>query len=148
MFIRDPRNPTELDSNHYALPLPISPVVDVVEGRVTRVDLIPTGSDNTLKDASTYKVPPPNEYIPEYQHLRADLKPLQIVQPEGASFKVTQDAPASHVIEWQKWHLRLAFNGREGMVLYDVSNQIPEKTNIRSTAPVLFVLVQALTITK
>jgi primary-amine oxidase len=119
MYLRDPMNPSEADSNHYAMPLPISPVVSTETMQVIRVDLLPTGADNTIKPLGKYKIQPPSEYIPEAQTLRTDLKPLHVVQPEGASFQVEQQGTSS-VISWQKWNFRVGFNQREGMVLYDV----------------------------
>lgn len=120
LYIRDPKNSSEADSNHYALPISISPVISTVDMKVLRIDHLPTGKDNTIKETQPYKVQPPNEYIPEGQaKLRTDLKPLHVVQPEGASFTVTHEG-TSAVIAWQKWHMRVGFNQREGMVLYDV----------------------------
>jgi primary-amine oxidase len=119
LYLRDPLNPSEADSNHYALPLPISPVLTTETMKVIRIDLLPTGVDNILKPTEPYQIKPPNEYIPEHQQLRTDLKPLNVVQPEGASFQVSQQG-TSNVIEWQKWKFRVGFNQREGMVLYDV----------------------------
>jgi primary-amine oxidase len=95
----------------------------VVGRRVTRIDALPTGTDNTLSDKKEFKIPPPNEYIPKAQILRTDLKPLHIVQPKGASFTITEDFESTHVVSWQKWRFRLGFNAREGMVLYDVRNR-------------------------
>lgn len=109
----------EADSNHYALPLSISPVVSSVEQKVIRIDHLPTGKDNTITGPKPWKPVAANEYIPEAQKLRTDLKPLNVVQPEGASFTVTEQGPST-VIEWQKWSFRVGFNMREGMVLYDV----------------------------
>ena len=120
LYLRDPLNPSEADSNHYALPLPISPVVSTENMKVIRIETLPTGVDNTIKPLEKYKVQPPNEYISEYQTLRTDLKPLNVIQPEGASFQVAQEGTSS-TISWQKWNLRVGFNQREGMVLYDVS---------------------------
>jgi primary-amine oxidase len=122
-YMRDPKNPKELDSNHYAMPLPISPVIDAQKKRVIRIDVLPTGNDHTAGPLKPYKERPPNEYAPEYQQLRMDLKPLNIVQPEGASFRVTEGSGTA-VIEWQKWSMRLLFNQREGMVLFDVRTSI------------------------
>ncbi|KAF1983494.1 hypothetical protein K402DRAFT_338133 [Aulographum hederae CBS 113979] len=119
LYMRDPANPLEADSNHYALPLPISPVISVVEKKVIRVDILPTGADATVGELKPYSYRPPNEYIPEAQDLRTDVKPLHISQPEGASFSVT-DQGQSSIIEWQKWSFRVGFNQREGMVIYDV----------------------------
>ncbi|KAK4545123.1 hypothetical protein LTR36_003674 [Oleoguttula mirabilis] len=119
MYIRDPENSSEADSNHYALPLAISPVVSAETMKVIRIDHMPTGKDNTLKETQPYQLRPANEYLPEHQKLRTDLKPLNVVQPEGASFAVTEQG-TSHIVEWQKWSFRVGFNAREGMVLYDV----------------------------
>lgn len=120
LYMRDPLNADEADSNHYALPLPISPVVSTASMTVIRVDIVPTGVDNTIKDIEPYNIKPPNEYIPEHQTLRTDLKPLNVVQPEGTSFQVTQEG-TSNVLSWQKWNFRVGFNQREGMVLYNVT---------------------------
>jgi primary-amine oxidase len=53
-------------------------------------------------------------YLPE--GVRSDVKPLDVVQPEGSSFKVV-----GNLVEWQKWRLRVGFNQREGLVLHTVS---------------------------
>ncbi|KAL8735616.1 MAG: hypothetical protein Q9166_000785 [cf. Caloplaca sp. 2 TL-2023] len=120
LYMRDPNDPANLDSNHYAFPLTISPVVDTVHAKVIRIDLLPTGTDHSVKEPQPFQIPSPNEYIPEYQQLRTDLKPLNVVQPEGASFKVTEVGETGRILEWQKWFFRIGFNQREGMVLYDV----------------------------
>jgi primary-amine oxidase len=120
LYIRDPQNASDADSNHYALPLAISPVIDAERYEVIRIDLLPTGKDNTIKPTEPYKIQPPNEYTPEHQQLRTDLKPLTVIQPEGASFTATKAGETGEVIEWQKWSFRVGFNIREGMVLYDV----------------------------
>ncbi|KAL8711071.1 MAG: hypothetical protein Q9220_004452 [cf. Caloplaca sp. 1 TL-2023] len=120
LYMRDPKDPSNLDSNHYAFPLTISPVVDTVDLKVIRIDLLPTGMDHTIKEPQPFYIPPPNEYTPQHQDLRTDLKPLNVVQPEGASFKVSQVGETGKVVEWQKWFFRIGFNHREGMVLHDI----------------------------
>ncbi|KAG9232314.1 copper amine oxidase [Amylocarpus encephaloides] len=120
LYVRDPNNSSEADSNHYAMPLSISPVISAETMKVTRIDILPTGVDNTIKELSPYKVQPPNEYIPEAQDLRTDLKPLNVIQPEGASFQISNFSEQGHTIGWQKWAFKVGFNQREGMVLYDV----------------------------
>ena len=119
MYMRNADRADEPDSNHYALPLPISPVVNAATMEVIRIDYMPTGKDNTVDKDKPWKPQPSNEYIPEAQQLRKDLKPLTVSQPEGASFTVTQEG-TSQVLHWQKWVFRVGFNTREGMVLYDV----------------------------
>ncbi|KAK5725609.1 hypothetical protein LTR15_003799 [Elasticomyces elasticus] len=118
-YLRAAEHADEPDSNHYAHPLTISPVVSGETRKVIRIDHMPTGKDNTIKETQPYQYKGANEYIPEAQQLRTDVKPLHVSQPEGASFTVTEQG-TSQVIEWQKWSFRVGFNHREGMVLYDV----------------------------
>lgn len=121
LYMRDPANPSELDSNHYAFPLPISPVLDCNNYNVIRIDQLPTGRDNSTAPLQPWKPAPANEYIPEHQALRTDLKPLHVVQPEGASFTIEPIGDATlHKIAWQKWTLFLHYNAREGPVLFNV----------------------------
>lgn len=47
--------------------------------------------------------------------LREAVKPLQIVQPEGASFQVQGSE-----VRWQKWRFRFSMTPREGLVLHTV----------------------------
>ncbi|KAL0289445.1 UNVERIFIED_CONTAM: Primary amine oxidase [Sesamum calycinum] len=47
---------------------------------------------------------------------RSDVKPLQIVQPEGPSFRIN-----GHYVEWQKWNFRIGFTPREGLVIHSVA---------------------------
>jgi primary-amine oxidase len=46
---------------------------------------------------------------------RADLRKLEITQPEGPSFELS-----GHELTWQKWRLRIGFTPREGLVLHTV----------------------------
>jgi primary-amine oxidase len=46
---------------------------------------------------------------------RRDLKPLEITQPEGPSFRVD-----GHHVEWQKWSFRVSMHPVEGLVLHNV----------------------------
>lgn len=46
---------------------------------------------------------------------RADLRPFEVVQPDGPSFHVD-----GHQVTWQKWSLRIGFTPREGLVLHTV----------------------------
>ena len=95
------------NDNGYARPIEgVIPVVDLNHMQVIRVD-----------DYGVVPVPPnPGNYATEFvQDFRQDLKPLDIVQPEGPSFEVK-----GHQVWWQKWHLRIGFTPREGLVLYTV----------------------------
>jgi primary-amine oxidase len=47
--------------------------------------------------------------------LRADVRALDVVQPDGPSFAVD-----GWRVDWQKWSLRLGFTPREGLVLHAI----------------------------
>ena len=47
---------------------------------------------------------------------RTTLRPIEITQPEGPSFSVDDD-----VVQWAGWSLRIGFDPREGLVLYQIS---------------------------
>ncbi|KAE9328418.1 hypothetical protein PF008_g16173 [Phytophthora fragariae] len=82
--------------------------VDLTNRRVAR--LIDTGYNHVPMKSGDYldpKVTGP---------MRTSLKPLHITQPEGPSFTVT-----NHVLNWEKWEIRVGFNGREGLTLHDIS---------------------------
>ena len=121
-FARDARNKND-DSNHYGYPLPIIPVMDTYNSEIIRVDKLATGGKD---DGLSYDTHPrnvlahcrPAEYVPELLDIpmRKDMKPINVVQPEGASFTVT----GSTLVEWQKWRFRVGFTPRECAVLHDV----------------------------
>ncbi|GKT42723.1 copper amine oxidase 1 [Colletotrichum spaethianum] len=127
VFARD-ASKNNLDSNHYGYPIPIIPVMDFTTKEIVRVDRLATGgADDGLDPHPPSSKPKPlftnakssaAEYVPELLDipLRADLKPINITQPEGASFKIHGD----NLIEWQKWRFRLGFTPREGAVLHDL----------------------------
>jgi primary-amine oxidase len=53
--------------------------------------------------------------VPAFSALRDDVRPIDITQPEGASFTID-----GHEVRWQKWRLRIGFNAKEGLVLHEV----------------------------
>jgi len=102
-FVRsDPKD------NGYARPIDsMVIVVDLYKMEVVRIEEYPIAP-----------LPPEpgnwaREYIPS---VRQDLKPVDIVQPEGPSFTVD-----GNQVEWQKWKFRVGFTSREGLVLHTVS---------------------------
>ena len=107
LYMRDPLNASEKDSNHYAFPLPLSPVLDCSEYKVVRIDHLPTGAGVKPSKLEPYQHKLPNEYIHEHQDLRKDLKPLHVVQPEGASFTVTPIGETGNHVSWQKWTFKV-----------------------------------------
>ncbi len=94
--------------NGYARPLDsLVIVVDLNRMEVLRIE-----------DYGSVPLPPePGNWAREYiPNVRQDLKPLEIVQREGPTFRVE----GNHV-QWQKWSFRVGFTSREGLVLHAVS---------------------------
>jgi primary-amine oxidase len=97
-----------------------------VDGVVTRVDL-DTLTVVSVEDYGVLPVPakkanystaqitdPQNvPYFPAGP--RTDVKPVDIIQPDGPSFQID-----GHHLTWQKWDLRIGFTAREGLVLHRV----------------------------
>ncbi|KAK2750369.1 hypothetical protein FQN57_003849 [Myotisia sp. PD_48] len=121
-FAKDKRNGNP-DSNFYSHPLPIIPVMDVYKKEIIRIDKLATGgeSDGLFYGTGSERIVDscrPAEYIPELADVkyRTDIKPLNVIQPEGPSFKISND----NLVEWQKWRFRIGFNPREGATIHDV----------------------------
>jgi primary-amine oxidase len=112
--MRNPKN-DDVNSCHFSFPLDFMVIVDLDTMKVKSVPRIPMGEDGTVTAGEhamhLQNDPIEPEYIAELQKnpLRTTLKPYQVLQPEGASFRVT-----GHLIEWEKWRLRVGFNWREG----------------------------------
>lgn len=107
------------NENGYAYPITgLIPVVDVNKMEILRIEdygvkpLPPTDGAYTPEDAKSYPI-----------ETRQDVKPLDIIQPQGPSFKVE-----GHSIEWQKWKIRFGFTPREGLVIHTVGYEDKEKT--------------------
>ena len=99
---------SEPRDNGYARPLDnLTVLIDLHKMTVVQVE-----------DHGVVPLPPESgnwarEYIPR---MRTDLKPIEILQPEGPSFHVS-----GHLVEWQKWKFRVGFTHREGLVLHNIS---------------------------
>lgn len=98
---------TRENDNLYAHPIEgLNAVVDLKAGTVLRVDdygivPVPMGEVNyerQFRDA-----------------FRPALKPLDVVQPQGASFTLD-----GHSIAWDKWSMAIGFNAREAITLHDI----------------------------
>lgn len=105
-------------SNHYDLPLPFSPVLDMTTKELVDIIQLPTGPNSETTPNAVFEPHPAKEYHHDLQKQpeRKDLKPLIVHQPQGVSFNID-----GHLIQWQKWRFRLGFNWREGMILHDVT---------------------------
>jgi primary-amine oxidase len=97
----------ETTDNGYARP---------IEGVIAFFD---QGAGEVLEVVDLGSVPTPTErgsYLPtDVGPMRTDLKPLDIVQPEGASFVIE----GNHV-RWSRWSFRVTFDPYEGLVLHQV----------------------------
>lgn len=115
-FFSDPKdriaNPllylrTDDETNPYSRP---------IEGFEVRVDL------NKMKVVDVKELMdlpiPPHDPIAKFKNLdyRKDVKPLDVIQPEGPSFQVD-----GQVVTWQNWQFRVGFTETEGLVLHQIS---------------------------
>lgn len=76
--------------------------VDLVEGRVFR--LIDEADPPVPSESGVYDGP-----------TRTTLRPIEITQPDGPSFRLD-----GHQLEWQNWSLRIGFDAREGLTLHQL----------------------------
>ena len=88
-----------------------------IEGLNATVD-ISTLEVLSVIDKSRTPIPKtPSNYAAKFQEsLRADLKPINITQPKGVSFKFIDGK-----IVWDKWAMVIGFNAREGLTLHDIA---------------------------
>jgi primary-amine oxidase len=96
--------------------VPDLPYARPIEGVVAYVDL-DTREVIEVLDPDPVPVPrDPGRYDPDaVGPLRADLRRIQIAQPDGPSFEVR-----GHEVSWQRWRFRWSFNAREGLVLHTI----------------------------
>ena len=104
--------------NHYAHPLDFVPIVDLNLERVVRIDGEANEGSKGRREVAGMKVNygelEGNSYLE--REVREDVpKVIEIVQPEGPSFRVE-----GGFVRWQKWTVRVGFNYREGVVLHNV----------------------------
>jgi primary-amine oxidase len=88
-----------------------------IEGVVALVDLIAGEVVHLVDEPDITPIPKTkrNYNRAAYPRTRKDVKPLDIVQAEGPSFKVD-----GWKVEWQNWMFRVGFTAREGLVLHQV----------------------------
>lgn len=95
------------DDNLYAHPIEgLNPVVDIKKVEVVRVDdygAVPVPEMEVNYDA---------QFIDE---MREDLRPIDVVQPDGVTFWME-----GRTIKWHDWSILIGFNGREGLTLHDI----------------------------
>ena len=95
------------DGNPYAHHVTgLHPVVDLNRMRLLEIEDVDSGGQPEVR----------GEYLPELlgRPLR-EVAPLEVSQPAGVGFTLD-----GRLLSWQNWQLRLGFNHREGLVLYQV----------------------------
>ncbi|MDG3006129.1 primary-amine oxidase [Paludisphaera mucosa] len=95
---------TDPTDNGYVRPIEgLRPVVDLNTMEVIRIE-----------DHGRWPLPPgeANYAASRMPRFRDDIRPLEIVQPEGPSFEVE-----GYQVAWQKWKFVIGFNAREGLTL-------------------------------
>ena len=99
---------SEPTDNGYARPIEgLSVIIDLNKNEIFEI-----------QDFGVVPIPPDDgNYAARYQDsFREDLKPIEIIQPEGPSFTVT-----GNEVKWQKWQLRVGYTPREGLVIHNVT---------------------------
>jgi len=100
--------------NQYAHPLDFTVVVDTEKEEVLAVDVRRVNGERTPPSFAEHN------YLPEFMgpnfYDNTKLKPIDITQPEGVSFKMQ-----GNMIFWAGYKMHIGFNYREGIVLSDVS---------------------------
>ena len=109
-----------VDDCQYQYPLDFCPIYDSEKGAIVHID-IPTTRRPLRREAEINYTPAAVERAGGY---RSDIKPLEITQPEGPSFKLS-----GREMEWQNWKFHIGFNYREGIVLNNITYN--DKGNIR-----------------
>ncbi|MGC0364738.1 primary-amine oxidase [Rhodococcus sp. 27YEA15] len=89
-----------------------------IDGMVTYVDLT---AKAVTKVIDTQHIPVPAETgridtAPHATPQSTTLRPIEITQPDGASFTVDDD-----VVTWENWKFRVGFDVREGLTLHQLS---------------------------
>jgi primary-amine oxidase len=98
--------------NYYAHPVEgLHAMIDLTTFEVIKVD------DHFAEKGDYIPVPrtPLNFDSEVLTEFRPASAPLDVVQPNGAGFRVS-----GHAVTWENWDFRVGFNGREGLVLYAV----------------------------
>jgi primary-amine oxidase len=102
-------------ANPYAQPVGgLLVIVDLVRMEVVRVD-------------DHFVLPLPDGAGGDYRAgggrpYRDDLRPIEIVQPDGPSFTLE-----GNLLRWQNWRLRVGYSAREGLVLHRIAYRDGER---------------------
>jgi len=96
------------EDNGYARPIEgLMAYVDGARGEV--LEVVDTGVVPLAPQLGSY-------YPEDNGPMRTDLRPLEIIQPEGPSFSVE-----GNLVRWQKWSMRVGMDPLEGLVLHTIA---------------------------
>ncbi|TRX89029.1 hypothetical protein FHL15_010048 [Xylaria flabelliformis] len=109
-----------VDDCQYQYPLDFCPIYDAERNEIIAIDIPKVRRPLSKMQAINYH-PAGVEKAGGY---RNNLKPINITQPEGVSFKMT-----GREIEWQNWKFHIGFNYREGIILNNIT--FNDKGNVR-----------------
>ena len=98
--------------NQYAHPLDFTVILDTEKEEVLAVDIRRVNGERTAPSFEEHN------YMPDYvgdSYEENRLKPIDIVQPEGVSFRMRGSE-----LHWAGFKMHIGFNYREGIVISDV----------------------------
>ncbi|XP_035712938.1 copper amine oxidase 1 [Folsomia candida] len=105
--------------NYYAHPLDFVVIVDLDLRQVIAIEDLPT--HNNFSTNNTANSAPKIEANYDYHYRGGDSFFRQDDNPITTSSPLGPYSILGNEIQWQKWKMRVGFNGREGMVVYMVS---------------------------
>ncbi|KAK5109430.1 hypothetical protein LTR62_006989 [Meristemomyces frigidus] len=100
------------DDSQYTYPLDFCPIYNSDTQEIVHIDIPEVRRQ--LNQA-----PPINYHaaaIEKEGGYRTDLKPINVTQPSGVSFTLS-----NRILHWQNWTLHIGFNYREGLVLSNIT---------------------------
>ena len=100
------------DDSQYSHPLDFCPIVDTEKKEVVFIDIPPIRRPLSKAKHSNFN---PKDIMATTGY-RDTIKPINVTQPEGVSFKMT-----GNVMEWQNFKFHIGFNYREGIVLSNIT---------------------------
>lgn len=112
-----------VDDSQYTYPLDFCPIYDSNKKQIIHIDIPKVRRPVSKAPANNYDV----KSIEAEGGFRTDLKPINITQPEGVSFKIK-----GRIVEWQNWSVHVGFNYREGIVLSNIGYSDKVESKVRS----------------
>ncbi|KAI9805178.1 MAG: Copper amine oxidase [Sarcosagium campestre] len=101
-----------VDDNQYTYPLDFCPIYNSETREIVHIDIPSVRRPLSKAAPSNYH----RAAIEAEGGYRNDVKPINITQPEGVSFRVD-----GRIVDWQNWKVHVGFNYREGIVLSNIT---------------------------